>query len=207
MVLLEFTYCDNNIYDMKTYIDFVKSLILEKKENIDVDNDNYSSYKGIATYQKRKEDFINSIKTFDDLTDDKIRECLSYFGYEGFNTEEEAFDDLKEKVWFYQKMPNPVLLYRVVGLKNKKVIDTKELGQHYTPHKWNIDGDTLMSIGYENWESDVKPYIMEVLVPLSEIDILQTIIQNLSFPNEHEINLKNSGAGAKFVKAYKLKGF
>jgi hypothetical protein len=45
------------------------------------------------------------------------------------------------------------------------------------------------------------------MVPLSEIDVMQTIVQNLNFPNEHEINLKNKGNGAKMIKSYKLKGF
>lgn len=65
----------------------------------------------------------------------------------------------------------------------------------------------LMSIGYENWDDKTKPYAMEVSVPHSEIDIIQAIVQNLPFPNEYEINLKNNGMGAKFIKAYKLKGF
>ena len=157
------------------------------------------------SFQQRKQDFINSIKSFNDINDDKIREYLDYFGYEGYNNYDEAFDDLKEKIEFYKKMPNPVLLYRAIGVKNKKMIKTDNLGEHYTPYEWNIDGDMLMSIGYENWDDETKPYVMEVSVPHSEIDIIQTIIQNLSFPNEHEINLKNNGKGAKFVKAYKLK--
>lgn len=162
---------------------------------------------GISAYQSRKKDFINSLKSFDVINDEKIRECISYFGHEGFNNEEDAFEDLKEKIEFYQKMPNPVVLYRVIGVKNKKMIKTNDLGEHYTPYKWNINSDTLMSIGYENWDEGIKPYIMEVSVPHSEIDVVQTIIQNLSFPNEHEINLKHGGKNAKFIKAYKLKGF
>lgn len=172
-----------------------------------IQDDTYSSYKGLEPYQKRKENFINSIKSFSDIDDDKIKEFISYFGYEGFNSEEEAYIDLKEKISFYKEMPNPIILYRAIGVKNKKMIKTDDIGEHYTPYKWNIDTDMLMSIGYENWDENTKPYVMEVLVPHSEIDIIQTIIQNLSFPNEHEITLKNKGKGAKFVKAYKLKGF
>jgi len=193
--------------DLKKHIkttvrEFVAKVIKEEFED-----DTYSNYKVMKPYQQRKTDFINSIRTFVDIDDDKIRECLDYFGYEGFNNEEDAFEDLKEKVEFYQKMSNPVVLYRAIGVKDKKMIKTDELGEHYTPYKWNINGDTLLSIGYENWDEDTKPYVMEVSVPHSEIDIIQTIIQNLSFPNEHEINLKNNGKGAKFIKSYKLKGF
>ncbi len=171
------------------------------------ENDTYSSFKGVKPYQQRKQEFINSIKSFGDIDDDDINEFISYFGWEGFNDEDDAFEDLKEKIEFYKKLPNPSIMYRAVGVKNKKIIDTDNIGEHVTPYKWAIDGDMLLMIGSENWDNDVIPYIMELSVPLSEIDIIQTIIQNLSFPNEHEINLKNKGKGVKFVKAYKLKGF
>jgi hypothetical protein len=193
--------------DLKKFIKTTLKEFVAKVIKEEFDNDTYSNYKGMKPFQQRKQDFINSIKSFNDLADDKIRECLDYFGYEAFNDEEDAFEDLKEKIEFYQQMPNPVILYRVIGVKDKKMLKTDELGEHYTPYKWNINGDTLLSIGYENWDEETKPYVMEVSVPHTEIDIIQTIIQNLSFPNEHEINLKNKGNGAKFVKAYKLKGF
>ncbi|MCK9417097.1 hypothetical protein M0Q97_10615 [Candidatus Dojkabacteria bacterium] len=163
--------------------------------------------KTLNEYSSRQ-DFINSIKSFNDIDEDKIREIFDYFGTEGYNDEEDAFDDFKDKIKEWKKFSNPQLLYRIVGVKNKKLIDTNNLGEHWTQYKWNLDGDMLMSIGYENLDDDdTKPFVIEALVPLSEIDIVQTIIQNLSFPNEHEINLKNKGKNVKFVKSYKLKGF
>lgn len=177
------------------------------KEYLNENNDTYSSFKRVLSYKKRKEDFINSIKTFNDIDDDKIHEIFEYFGTEGYYDEQEAFDDFKEKVDNWKKFSNPQLLYRIIGVKDKKLIDINNLGEHWTQYKWNLDGDMLMSIGYENWDDDIKPYVIEALVPLSEIDIIQTIIQNLSFPNEHEINLENKGKNIKFVKSYKLKGF
>ena len=167
--------------------------------------DNYSSYKGFKdNYNKRKEDFIKSLKNFSDLTDEKIQECVDYFGYEGYNNEDDAYEDLKEKVSEWQKFTNPVKLYRVVGAESEDSINKEELGEHWTPYDWNLDGDLLGSIGDDLWEDEYEAYVIEALVPHSEIDLPQTIIQNLSFPNEHEINLKNKGKGAKFVKAYKL---
>jgi hypothetical protein len=172
-----------------------------------VNEDNFSSFKGMLPYYKRKQEFIDSIKTFNDIDDDKIREILDYFGAEGYNDDEGAFDDFKGKVNEWKQFSNPQLLYRVIGVKNKKLIDVNNLGEHWTQYKWNLDGDMLMSIGYEEWDDTTKPYVIEALVPLSEIDVMQTIIQNLSFPNEHEVNLKNNGKNVKVVKSYKLKGF
>lgn len=171
------------------------------------DEDSYSAFKGRLPYQQRKENLINSIKSFKDINDDKILEIFDFFGTQGYYDEEEAFEDFKEKIDFYKSMPDPVKLFRVVGVKNKKMIKTDSLGEHWTPYEWNLDGDMLMSIGYELWDEDVKPFVIEAMVPLSEIDVMQTIVQNLNFPNEYEINLKNKGNGAKMINTYRLKEF
>ena len=195
--------------EMREQIDIIKNWkqFVAKVIKEELENDTYASFKGVKPYKERMLDFKNSIKTFHDLDDDKILKCIDFFGWEGFEDEGEAFKETKERVEFYKKLPNPSIMYRAVGVKDKKMIDIENIGEHVTPYKWAIDGDMLLMIGSENWDSDVVPYIMELSVPLSEIDIIQTIIQNLSFPNEHEINLKNKGKGVKFVKAYKLKGF
>lgn len=155
-------------------------------------DDSYSEFMGRLPYQKRKENLIDSINSFKDIDDNKILEIFEFFGIEGYNDEEEAFEDFKEKIDFYKSMPDPVKLYRVVGVKNKKMIKTDNLGEHWTPYEWN---------------DDIKPFVVEAVVPLSEIDVMQTIVQNLNFPNEHEINLKNKGNGANMIKSYRLKGF
>ena len=180
---------------------------LKELAGINMEDDNYSTYKGMKPYFDRKKEFIDSIKSFDDINDDKIKEIFDHFGTEGYNDEDDALEDFTERLNEWKKMPNPVKLYRVVGVKNKRMIKKDNLGEHWTLYKWNLDSDMLMSIGYENWDDDIEPYVVEAHVPHSEIDIIQTIIQNLSFPNEHEINLKNKGKGIKFVKSYKLKGF
>lgn len=171
------------------------------------ENDTYSSYKGRNPYHQRKKEFLKSIQSFNDIDDDKIKEIFYFFGTEGYNDEDEAFDDFKDKINDYKSLPNPVKLYRVVGVKDKELIRKDELGEHWTPYKWNLDGDMLLSIGYEIWDDETIPYVIEALVPHSEIDVIQTIIQNLAFPNEHEINLKNKGKNIKFLKSYKLEGF
>lgn len=166
--------------------------------------DDYSSFKNVKPYLIRKEEFMNSIKSFNDIKPDLIPLIIDYFGHEGFNSEDEAIEDLNDKINSYKNFSNPVTLYRIVGVKNRKLIRTSDMGEHFTPYEWNLDSDMLFSIGYDNWDNDIKPYVMVVSVPLSEINVWQTIIQNLAFPNEHEINLKNKGRGAKIIKIYKL---
>ena len=183
----------------------MKKFITTLRDYLNENEDSYSSFK--KTYHQKKQDFVNSISSFKDIDDNKIREIFDFFGTEGYNDEEDAFEDFKDKINEWRNFPDPVKLYRIVGVKDKKLIKKDELGEYWTPYKWNLDGDMLMSIGYELWDDETKPFVIEALVPLYEINIIQTIIQNLSFPNEHEINLKNKGKNIKFVKSYKLKGF
>jgi len=193
--------------DDKKHIKAILREFISQAIREDVEDDTYSSYKGMKPYKQRKQDFINSITSFSDITDDKIQEIFDYFGTEGYNDEEEAFDDFKDRIRDWANLPNPAKLYRVVGVKNKRAIRKDDLGEHWTPYKWNLDSDMLMSIGYEEWDDETKPYVIEALVPHSEIDIIQTIVQNLTFPNEHEVNLKNNGKNIKFIKSYRLEGF
>ncbi len=169
-----------------------KGQLLKEFENI------YSIRKN---QDNRRKQLIDSLKSFKDITPEKIVEIIDFFDNGYFADKEEAIEDLEEKINFYKTLKDPTILYRVIAVKNKKLINTKDLGQHFTPYKWAIDDDMLGSIGTDNWESDWKIYVMEVSVPLSEIDVWKTIIQNITFPNEHEINLKNDGKGAKFIKA------
>jgi hypothetical protein len=184
-----------------------KKRIVELAGILEPEEDNYSSFKGVEKYENRKKDFFDSLISFSVIDDDKILEIFEFIGTEGYNNEEEAFEDFKEKIDFFKSMTDPVKMYRVIGVKNKKAIKTDNLGEHWTPYDWNLDGDFLMSIGYENWEEGIVPFVVEAMVPVSEIDVIQTIVQSLNFPNEHEVNLKNNAKGVKFIKSYKLDGF
>jgi hypothetical protein len=190
----------NNNYISITLNEFVSNLV---NENIGDNPMQVIQNK----YQQKQQNLIDSITSFSVLDDQMIYKCLDMFGYEGHNDEEDAFEDLKDKIDSYKQMSNPVKLYRVVGVKDSEMINTDNLGEHYTQDLWSIDGDMLMSIGYENWDEDVIPYVIEVLVNHVEIDIKQTLIQNLAFPGENEINLRNNGRGAAIVKIFKLDDF
>lgn len=152
----------------------------------------------------KREEFINNLPPINELTIDMVDNIISWMGHEGHNYYDDAVEDLTDKIKEYRKFSDPVILYRVIAVKDSKHIDTNNMGEHYTPYEWAIDGDMLMSIGSDEWEDDWTPYILKVSVPISEIDTKQTLVQNLDFPNEHEINLKNKGKGAKLISVEKM---
>ena len=143
-----------------------------------------------------------SIHSFKDITDEMIPIIVSDIEMEGYNNKEDAIEDLLFKIHLYQKLPDPVTLYRVVGVKNEKMIKTDDMGEHFILDESEINEYFLEYIEFDTDDNSV-PYIIEVKVPVFEIDIWRTIGTNLLYPRENEISLKNNGRGAKFVKAVK----
>lgn len=148
-------------------------------------------------------DPFEDISSFGDIDEEKIQEIVDKVGYAGYNSKEDATEVLIEKMKSWKEFSDPVRLYRILGVKNEKFIKKQELGEHWTPYKWHLN-DNLLTIVSDIWDEDVEAYVIEALVPHSEIDIPQTIIQNLNFPNEEEINVKNKGRNLKIDKIYKL---
>ena len=152
------------------------------------------------------EEMILSINSFSEITDDMVPFIVSSFGYDGWgwNEDKDAIEDLTEHLRIYRQLPDPVTLYRVVGVKNRRMINTKEMGEHFVLDSREIDDNFLWFIEYESHnDEDAIPYIIEVSAPLSEIDIWETIEHHLCHHEENEITLKNNGKGAKFIKAFK----
>ena len=151
-------------------------------------------------YMDAKNKFYDSIRTFSDInSDDKIWKFISYLGSEGYNSDDDAFDDLKSRVSEYRKLPNPVTLYRIVGVVDGDVIDKNELGSHWTISTDYYDSNFLELIGTDRWDSDTVPYMITAKVPHSKIDIGETIYHNLTYPRENEIFVKDSGRGLNIV--------
>lgn len=156
-----------------------------------------------SNFLQRKVNYLDSLKNIKDFKPEHIDKIIEYFGMEGFNYYEDCEEYLIDKIKEYQELGDKVTLYRVVGAKSKDDINLNELGNHFTLYDWIFDGDFLLSIGVENWEDDLEPYLIKVETETSKIEPLQTMVQNLSFPNEHEIYLKDD-KGIKVIDVTKL---
>ena len=149
-------------------------------------------------------ELMNHLKDINNVSENDIDDIIYHIGFEGFNNAEDASEYLSDKINEYKNFPQIVTLYRVIGVKNKKYIKRKNLGNHYTPYRWNIDGSLLLSIGFENWDSDLEPYVAVIETPKENIDFVGTIITNLKFPNEHEVTLFNNAKNLKIKEIEKL---
>ena len=150
---------------------------------------------GVAQDAKRQA-FFGQFKTIRDLRVEDAEGIVYWLGSEGFNSEEEAVEWLELQIPEYRSLGDVVRLYRVVGVTSMDEIKVNEPGEHYVLDEFQIHEE---SIGMYDWEDGLRAYIMEVDCPIGEIDVIRTLVQNMSFPNEWEISVKNKGNGVKVV--------
>jgi len=139
------------------------------------------------------------------VSKNKFNSFISNALESGYHDEDVAIDDLKDLIEYYNKLPDILKLYRLVFLKSKKDLNRLELGSHYV-----IDKNILINSHYDkmlydyNKYDEATPYIITVEVSKSKIDFDETINNNLAYPNEAEITLKNKGKGSKIIELIKF---
>lgn len=134
------------------------------------------------------------------------KEFIEYALQTGFDDEESAKDQLEYLVNLFNNLPDPIKLYRLVFLSSPKDFRENVPGEHYVLNKRKLIEDHYDKMLYDYSEfQDSKPYIVTVEVPKSKINFEHTITNNLAYPHEQEITLKDKGMGAKFISLKELK--
>ena len=130
----------------------------------------------------------------------QYKDFIVYALNTGFDDEESAKDHLEYLVKLFNKLPDTIKLYRLVFLSKKSDLREKELGSHYVLEKKTLIKNhyDVMLYNYSEFE-DSKPYVMVVETPKNKIDFYETIRNNLAYPNEQEITLKDKGKGIKLI--------
>ena len=117
----------------------------------------------------------------------------------GYNYEEAQFE-LQSLVSYVENLPNPVKLYRIVIVDDKNNINTTYPGSHYsTSQKDLLDSHSFLT-GYDD-----KYFLMVVRADKKLIDVNSTIHNNILYPNENEVTLKNKGKGVEILSIEKIK--
>lgn len=111
----------------------------------------------------------------------------------------DAEDELNYYLEWFKSLPNELKLYRIVFADDKSKIDTKQPGKHFSIDKENLLAHHDYTYGYGE-----NKYLISVLVNKSLVDPQETISNNILYPNENEITLKNKGKGVKILKITKL---
>jgi hypothetical protein len=144
----------------------------------------------------------NLSETFIKLTEDNTDNLLGYLYEMGFENDD-AMYELNNITDFYDNLPNTLILYRVVFSDSEDEIDTQYPGNHYSMNKKNLIDSHYNSLRDSSYGS--KPFVIKVKVQKQLIDFYESIKNNILYPNEEEVTLKNKGFGADIIEIMPVK--
>ncbi len=109
--------------------------------------------------------------------------------YERELGENELFHYIKNRINIYKKLPDSVILYRVLHLLNYDDLNLNNIGKFYNLDWKNFNFEYFEKINMRYYDLD-QIHIAEVKIPKSWIDFETTITQNILFPSEEEISIR-----------------
>lgn len=117
----------------------------------------------------------------------------------GFD-EDSAVEELKIIVDYLKNLPDEIILYRIVVADSKSDINLEQVGSHYSMDKNSLLDSHSYVTGYgENY------FLLKVKASKKLIDKNETILNNILYPNEKEVTLKNKGRGIEVLSIKKIK--
>ena len=114
-------------------------------------------------------------------------------------TGEDAKSELEDIVSYVKDLPEELKLYRILSVDSKDDINQEELGSHYSTDRKNL----LSSHDYVTGSGE-EYYLVTVKVKKSMVDVMETLENNILYPNEKEITLKNKGKGVEIISTKKI---
>lgn len=114
--------------------------------------------------------------------------------------EEEAKEVLNDIINSVKNLPEEIKLFRIIHVDDKEDINTEQLGSHYSTNK----KDLLNSHSFADGVGD-QSFLITVLAPKKLVDVGETVYNNVLYPHENEVTLKNKGKGVKIVSIKKIK--
>jgi hypothetical protein len=110
-------------------------------------------------------------------------------------SEKEAQKELKYHINRLKTLPDIVKGYRILRVDDEKDINLEEIGSHFGENK----DDLLRNHSYLTGFGE-KYFIITVKIPKNEINVSETIENNILYPHEREITVKNNGKNVKIVR-------
>lgn len=124
------------------------------------------------------------------------------FMYNTYNqmglSKEWAIEDLESLLEWLNGLPETIILYRLLYLNEGDKINKEELGDHYSDNKKELlyNHHNKGSIYGDYGENGI---LITVKVNKDQIDILNTLHNNIMYPHEQEITLKDKGKGTSLI--------
>lgn len=112
----------------------------------------------------------------------------------GFD-EKEVKNELKYHLNRVKNLPKTLVGYRILVVNDKKDINLGEIGSHFSESKVELLSNHSFCTGCGE-----KYFLITAKIPKNEVDLQEMIRNNILYPNELEILVKNKGKNVKIVK-------
>jgi hypothetical protein len=109
--------------------------------------------------------------------------------------EKEAKNELKYHLNRVKNLPKTLTGYRILVVNDEKDINLDEIGTHFSENRQELLQNHSFCTGCGE-----KYYLITAKIPKNEVDLQETLRNNILYPNEHEISVKNKGKNIKIVK-------
>lgn len=106
----------------------------------------------------------------------------------------DALIELDNLIEWYKSLPEVLELFRIIYVDDYDEINKEEPGSHYSLEKESLLDSNDFTYGY----GDIK-ILMTIITKKTNIDVQQTLSNNILYPNEKEITLKKNGKGTKII--------
>lgn len=124
-----------------------------------------------------------------------IKILVDTMGYD-VESAKDVLKSIKSKI---KSLPDKIKLFRIISVDRKQDINLVEPGSHYSSSKDDLTSNYSFTTGYGD-----KFFLITVIAPKELIDIDETIHNNILYPNEFEITLKNKGRGVDVISVSQI---
>lgn len=110
-------------------------------------------------------------------------------------SEKEAKNELKQHLNRVKNLPETLTGYRILVVNDKKDINLDEIGLHFGENRLDLLSNHSYCTGCGE-----KYFLITAKIPKKEVDLEEMVRNNILYPNEREITVKNKGKNVKIVK-------
>lgn len=153
-------------------------------------------FKDMLGRKKISESLINE-ENYVELPEDAIIDLTNSLNEMGFEGEDAEYE-LNSIIEFYKNLPDELILYRVLFSDSQESIDLQYPGSHYCMDKNHLIESHYISLRSSSYGE--KAYMVTVKAQKQLVDYYESINNNILYPNEKEITLKNNGFGAEIIE-------
>jgi len=113
--------------------------------------------------------------------------------------QKEAENEVEYYLKWAKNLPKTQKGYRILVVNDKKDINLDEIGSHFSKNRSELLSNHSFCTGCGE-----KYYLITAEIPKNEVDIEETIKNNILYPNEMEITVKNKGKNVKILKIQEI---